>query len=92
MGHWLWYFLTSAHGQAELANRVTASTTSYSLSATSLSAVEVPVPIPRRLDLMARLVEATETVYSSEMRVAQMRREVLRDSIVQDALQAAEIT
>ena len=23
MGHWLWYFLTSAHGQAELANRVT---------------------------------------------------------------------
>ena len=50
------------------------------------------MPILRRLDLMARLVEATETVYSSEMRVAQMRREVLRDSIVQDALQAAEIT
>ena len=40
---------------------------------------------------MARLVEATEEVCSSEMRVAQMRREVLRDSIVQDALQAAEI-
>ena len=91
MGHWLWYFLTSARGQAELANRVTANTTSYSLSATSLSEVEVPVPIPRRLDLMARLVETTEEAYSSEMRVAQMRREVLRDSIVQDALQAAEI-
>ena len=91
MGHWLWYFLTSAHGQAELAYRVTVNTTSYSLSATSLSEVELPVPTPRRLDLMARLVEATEEVCSSEMRVAQMRREVLRDSIVQDALQAAEI-
>ena len=43
-------------------------------------------------DLMARLVESTEAVYSSEMRVVQMRREVLRDLMVQDALQAAEIT
>ncbi len=92
MGHWLWYYLTSAQGQAELAKRITVNATSFSLSATSLSEVGVPVPAPRRLDLMARLVETTEAVYSSEMRVAQMRREVLRDAIVQDTLQAVEIT
>ena len=91
MGHWLWYFLTSAHGQAELANRVTVNTTSYSLSATSLSEVEVPIPTPRRLDLMARLVEMTEEVYSSQMRAAQIRREVLRNAIVQDTLRVVEI-
>ena len=33
MGHWLLYFLTSAHGQAELAKRITVNSTSFSLSA-----------------------------------------------------------
>ena len=92
MGHWLLYFLTSAHGQAELAKRITVNSTSFSLSATSLSEVEVPVPAPQRLELMAKLVETTEAVYSSEMRVAQLRRQALRDAIVQDTLQAVKTT
>ena len=41
---------------------------------------------------MVRLVETTEEVYSSEMRVAKMRREVLRNEIVQDTLQAVAIS
>ena len=81
MGHWPLYFLTSAHGQAELAKRITVNATSFSLSATSLSEVEVPVPAPRRLALMAQLVETSEAVYSSEMRAAQLRRQALRDAI-----------
>lgn len=92
MGHWLLYFLTSAHGQAELAKRITVNSTSFSLSATSLSEVEVPVPAPQRLELMAKLVETTEAVYSSEMRVSQLRRQALRDAIVQDTLQAVKTT
>jgi hypothetical protein len=40
---------------------------------------------------MARLIETIEEVSSSEMRVAKMRRQVVRDAIVQDALQAVEI-
>ena len=92
MGHWLLYFLTSAHGQAELAKRITANATSFSLSATSLSEVEVPVPAPRRLELMAQLVETTEAAYSSEMRAPQLRRQALRDAIVRDAFQAVETT
>ena len=27
MGHWLWYYLTSAHGRAQLAKRITVSST-----------------------------------------------------------------
>ena len=41
---------------------------------------------------MARLVETTGEVYSSGMRVAKMRREVLRDAIVPDTLQVVEIS
>ncbi len=41
---------------------------------------------------MARLVETTVEVYSSEMRIAQMRRQVFRDAMVHDDLQAVEIT
>ena len=92
MGHWLLYFLTSAHGQTELAKRITANSTSFSLSATSLSEVEVPMLAPRRLEIMAQLVETTEAVYSSEMRAAQLRRQALRDAIVQDTFQAVETT
>ena len=92
MGHCLLYFLTSAHGQAGLAKRITANSTSFSLPATSLLEVEVPVPAPRRLELMAQLVETSEAVYSSEMRVAQLCQQALQDAIEQDAFQAVETT
>ena len=41
---------------------------------------------------MAKLVETSEAVYSSDMRVAQLRRQALRNSIVQDIFQAVEAT
>ena len=47
---------------------------------------------PRRLELMAQLVEASEAVYHSEMRAAQLRRQAFRDAIVRDAFQAVETT
>ena len=50
MGHWLWYFLASAHGRAQLSNRMTVSATLKSLSAKSLSEIETPVPSDRDLD------------------------------------------
>ena len=62
MRHWILYFLTSAHVQAELAKRITANSTSFSLSAISLPEGEVPVAAPRRLELMAQLVETSEEV------------------------------
>ena len=92
MGHWLYYFLASAYGQAQLAKRITVNETSLSLSAKSLGEMEVPVPSVPRLNLMARLIESTEAVYDSEVRTALLRREVLRNAIIEDILRSAEIS
>ena len=91
MGHWLYYFLASVYGQAQLAKRIAVNATSLSLSAKSLGEVKVPVPPARRLDLMARLIESSEAAYESEVRAARLRREVLRNAIVQDTLRGVEI-
>ncbi len=82
MGHWLWYFLTSAHGRAQLAKRMTVSATITSLSASSLGEIEVPVPSDRDLDAIARLVEVSEAAYESAVEAARLRREILRDALI----------
>ena len=84
MGHWLWYFLTSAYGREQLAKRVTVASTLRSLSAKSLSEIEVPVPLARELDVVARLVEASEASYTESVEAARLRRETLRDSVVHE--------
>ena len=84
MGHWLWYYLTSAHGRAQLAKRITVSSTLKSLSARNLGEVEVPVPSTRDLDTVARLVEASESAYTSAVEAARLRRDVLRDSLIKE--------
>ena len=84
MGHWLWYYLMSAHGRAQLAKRITVSATLKSLSARNLGEVEVPVPSARDLDTVARLVEASETAYTSAVKAARLRRDALRDSLIKE--------
>ena len=84
MGHWLWYYLTSAHGRAQLAKRITVSATLKSLSARNLGEVEVPVPSLRDLDTVARLVEASEAAYTSAVEAARLRRDALRDSLIKE--------
>ena len=84
MAHWLWYYLTSSNGRAQLARRMTASATFKSLSARNLGEVQVPVPSPRDLDTVARLVEASEAAYASAIQAARLRRETLRDSVIDE--------
>ena len=84
MGHWLWYFLTSSRGRAQIAKRMTVSATITSLSARNLGGVEVPVPSPLELDRIAQLVEASEEAYASAVEAARLRRETLRDAIMQE--------
>ena len=84
MGHWLWYFLSSARGRAQIAKRMTVSATITSLSARSLGEVEVPVPSARDLDRVVQLVEASEAAYASAVEALRLRRETLRDAIMQD--------
>ena len=82
MGHYLWYFLTSAFGRSQIGKRMTTSATLTALSAKNLAEVEIPVPSERELDLIARLVEASETAYESAVEAARLRRETLRDAII----------
>ena len=84
MGHWLWYCLTSSHGRAQLARRMTVSATLKSLSARNLGEIQVPVPSPRELDTVARLIEAAEAAYASSVEAARLRRETLRDSMISE--------
>lgn len=84
MGHWLWYYLTSTQGRAQLARRMTVSATVVTLSARSLGEIEVPVPSRRELDAVARLVEASEAAYDAAVAAARLRRETLRDAVIQE--------
>lgn len=91
MGHYLWYFLNSTQGRSRLARRMTTTTTLKSLTAKNLAQVEIPVPSQGQLDALAKLVEASEAAYASEIEAAQLRREVLRDSLIQDIGRTAEL-
>ena len=66
----------------QIAKRLTVNATITSLSATSLGEVEVPVPSDRELDVVARLVEASEAAYASAIEAARLRREILRDALI----------
>ncbi len=89
MGHWLWYCLTSSLGRTQLARRMTVSATFRSLSAKNLGEVQVPVPSPRDLDAVARLVEASEEAYESAIEAARLRRETLRDTVIYELAHGA---
>ena len=89
MGHWLWYCLTSSLGRMQLAKRMTVSATLKSLSAKNLGEVQVPVPSPRDLDAVARLVEASEEAYESAIEAARLRREALRDAVIHELAHGA---
>lgn len=95
LGHWLWWFLSSTHGRAQLARRLTVSSTITSLSANSLREIEVPVPSARELHQAAELVEASEAAYEAAVEAARLRREALRDSLIHEigykSLQETEV-
>ena len=81
-GHFLWYFLSSSVGRVQLAKRQTVAATTVSLSARSVGEIEFPMPAPRTLDQLARIVEVSEDVYMRAALALQLRRELVRDSII----------
>ncbi len=82
MSRWIWYFLTSSHGQTQMRERLNVNATVTSLSARSLVEVELPEPTERDLDALARLADASEAAYTASLDAARLRRDVLRDAIV----------
>ncbi len=89
-GHWIWYYLTSAHGREHLSRRMTVNATTTSISARSVSEIEIPIPSRRQLDDVARLVEASETAYTEAIAAARIRRETLRDAIINDIMHRSD--
>ena len=69
--------------ERQLARRMTVTATLTSLSARSLGEIDVPLPPARDLDFVARLVEASESAFAQSIRAARLRREVLRDAMIE---------
>lgn len=86
MGHWIWYFLTSKFGRAEMNRRLVVTATLRVLSASSLGEIEVPVPRLPELERLARLVETSEAAYQSALDAAKLRRDTLKDSLIQEVI------
>ena len=82
MGHYLWYFLTSSQGQAQLQRQLTVSPSVTSLSASNLSEVKLSVPSEQKLSQIAKLVEASENAYAATLKAARIGRAAIRDSII----------
>ena len=85
MGAYLWWFFTSRYGRAQLQGRMVGSTVML-LRANALLDVEVPIPSPSRLRLIADLVDASERAYDAAIRAAAIRHETIRDYIIEDLL------
>ena len=84
MSRWLWYFLTSRHGQTQMRQRLNVNATIVSLSARSLGEVELPEPSEGDLDAVARLADASEDAYTAAVEAARLRREAVRDAVVEE--------
>jgi len=80
--HYLWYYLTSRRGRAAVEARVSLGATIPSLSAAALGAIAIPLVPDRELDLLAGFIDASEAAYAASVEAARLRRETLRDAIV----------
>lgn len=81
LAHFLWYYLTSTQGRAEVASRLTA-TSLPTLSAKALGDIPFVAPPPGEVRRLVDLIEASDAAYDAAMEAARIRHEVLRDAIV----------
>lgn len=81
LAHFLWYYLTSKRGRAEVSSRFTA-TSLPTLSARALGDVPVVVPGPDELRRLADLIDAMEDSREAALEAVRVRHDVLRDAII----------
>ncbi|MDE2868720.1 MAG: hypothetical protein OXR64_11350 [Chloroflexota bacterium] len=84
MSHWLWYFLTSSIGRSAVQRQIRPGMMIPTLPASSLAEVAVPVPPDTELHRLAEFTEASESAYQASLRAARLRRELLRDSLIEE--------
>ena len=81
LAHFLWYYLSSTRGRAEIAARIT-TTSLPTLSARALSDVPVPLPTVHDLRRLADLIDATEVSRAADLEAMRVRHDLLRDTII----------
>ena len=90
IGHWLFYYLASAHGRRQVARRKLTSSSIRFLSAKDIGEMEVPIPSRGELDAIVQLVEQSEAAHTAAIEAARLRREAIRDAIVQNIIDRAD--
>ena len=84
LAHFLWYYLSSTIGRAQVVARLTA-TALPTLSIRALSELPVPVPLPDELYRLADLIEAAEESRAAALEAVRLRHDVVRDAIIVSA-------
>ncbi|MEZ4554193.1 MAG: hypothetical protein R3B59_09835 [Dehalococcoidia bacterium] len=82
IGQYLWYYLTSTRGRGALEAGVRIGASIPSLSASAVAELEIPLPPPAELRSLARMIEASEETYQASVRAVELRRETLRDAVI----------
>lgn len=83
MAHFLWYYLTSTRGRMALERQVHIGASIPSLSASAVAEIEIPLPPRPELHRFAKLVKESEQAYEASLEAARLRREALRDAIIE---------
>lgn len=81
LSHYLWYYLTSTRGRAEMASRLTA-TALPTLSAKALGDVPTAIPPLAELRRLVDVIETSEATHAAAFEAARIRHHVLRDAII----------
>ena len=84
VAHFLWYYLTSRKGRSAIRTRVRLGASIPSLPASALAEIDLPMPSDAEVDRYAELVDASEAAYAAALEAARLRRETLRDAIIND--------
>jgi hypothetical protein len=85
-GLYLWYFFTSTHGRQLLESNMVAGASLSSLPASALTAMEVPWPSEAELLRLADMIEVSEHAYTTAKEAIEIRRNVIRDGVVNDII------
>lgn len=90
MSHWLYFYLTSEPGRRQVARRKSTSSSIRFLSAKDVGEMELPIPSREVLDAIVQLVEQSEAAYTAAIEAVQLRRETIRDAIVQEIIEGID--
>lgn len=82
IGLFVWWYLTSSEGRAQLETRMVASATLSSLAPSALARLEIPLPSRSRLGEFAELIEASERAYRAAREAAELRRSAVRAALI----------